>query len=212
MEVEVDVVSNSQCNSAYDGGITDDMLCASRSGKDSCQGDSGGPLIVKGTDFSKDVQVGVVSWGYGCADESYPGVYARVSEQIQWIKTQIESGTEPDDNDENNDENNDNGDNDWWNWDDKVTFDDAAGTTDDNITLDDAVGVTDDKDDWFPTDDKMTFDDDWGATDDKNDDFSDDSESTNGSLSQIINQLSRLISLVLERLTEYVESSGLFRE
>ena len=61
MEVEVDIVSTSECNSDYGGGITDNMICASRQGKDSCQGDSGGPLIVKGADASSDVQVGVVS-------------------------------------------------------------------------------------------------------------------------------------------------------
>lgn len=97
MEVEVDVVSNSDCNSDYSGGITNNMICASRAGKDSCQGDSGGPLIVKGADASSDVQVGVVSWGNGCAYPDYPGVYARVSSQIEWIEEQIASGTKPDD-------------------------------------------------------------------------------------------------------------------
>ena len=41
------------------------------------KGDSGGPLIT--TDTSDAVQIGVVSFGYGCALEDYPGVYARVS-------------------------------------------------------------------------------------------------------------------------------------
>ena len=32
-------------------------------GADACQGDSGSPLVIKGT----RTQVGIVSWGYGCA-------------------------------------------------------------------------------------------------------------------------------------------------
>ena len=71
------------------------MVCAARDGIDSCQGDSGGPLIIKGAIASADVQVGIVSWGIGCADPSYPGVYARVSEKIDWIQAQISSGTRP---------------------------------------------------------------------------------------------------------------------
>jgi len=82
MEVEVDIVSNSECNRNYGGGITNDMLCAARPDKDSCQGDSGGPLIFKGDNAASDSQVGVVSWGYGCADPSYPGVYARIDQSF----------------------------------------------------------------------------------------------------------------------------------
>ena len=79
LEVEIDVVSNTRCNEQYPNLIFDEMVCAARKGKDSCQGDSGGPLIVKGNNVTADVQVGIVSWGNGCAQEEFPGVYTRIS-------------------------------------------------------------------------------------------------------------------------------------
>jgi len=76
-EVTLDYVSNEECATAYDGifTITSSMLCAARDGKDSCQGDSGGAIL----DANTQKQVGVVSFGEGCADPRYPGVYSRVS-------------------------------------------------------------------------------------------------------------------------------------
>lgn len=75
---------------SYEGMISDQMLCASDIGKDSCYGDSGGPLIIKRTD-DKDVdrQVGLVSWGFGCAHADFPAVYARITSQYSWIKTNV---------------------------------------------------------------------------------------------------------------------------
>eukprot|EP00804_Cyclotella_cryptica_P000300 CCRYP_010233-RA/>CCRYP_010233-RA protein AED:0.20 eAED:0.20 QI:1126/1/1/1/1/1/5/120/1388 len=70
--------------------LKDDMMCASGQGeRDSCQGDSGGPLIWEKKNNDGDLQVGIVSWGIGCADPKYPGVYTRVSSHYGWIRTQI---------------------------------------------------------------------------------------------------------------------------
>lgn len=79
----VPVVGQSDCEAAYQGfTISPRMICAGykEGGKDSCQGDSGGPLVYNG------VLNGVVSWGLGCAQPNYPGVYARVAAARDWIR------------------------------------------------------------------------------------------------------------------------------
>lgn len=68
--------------------ITGAMLCASgttaKGVTDACQGDSGGPLVcMEGERF---VIAGVISWGHGCGEAEFPGVYARVSSGLDWIQ------------------------------------------------------------------------------------------------------------------------------
>jgi len=85
-KVSVPLVSNADCNAAYNGNgynILPSMICAGEGGKDSCQGDSGGPMLCESEDGQ--VQCGIVSWGVGCAREGFPGVYARVSQFLDWI-------------------------------------------------------------------------------------------------------------------------------
>lgn len=79
-----DVVPSSQ--------ITGNMFCAGRpqGGADSCQGDSGGfigaPADGSTTAKPKFVQLGIVSWGIGCARPKLFGVYTRIANYNDWIK------------------------------------------------------------------------------------------------------------------------------
>ncbi len=61
-------------------------LCAQAVGRDSCQGDTGGPLVDE-----NDVQLGITSFGIGCAESGPPGVYhVRVSAFIDLITQQVD--------------------------------------------------------------------------------------------------------------------------
>ncbi|KAF2344302.1 Serine proteases trypsin domain, partial [Trinorchestia longiramus] len=71
--------------------ITAQMLCAGQQGLDSCQGDSGGPLVYRDKKGRYD-QIGIVSWGKGCAAEGYPGVYTRVNKYLGWIENRTKDG------------------------------------------------------------------------------------------------------------------------
>ncbi len=79
MQVNVPVIEQEDCNRYYENKITPRMICGAypEGGKDSCQGDSGGPYMKQ--DGGRWTEIGVVSWGEGCAREGKPGVYARVT-------------------------------------------------------------------------------------------------------------------------------------
>ncbi|XP_062871045.1 trypsin I-P1-like [Trichomycterus rosablanca] len=90
--VDVDFIPN--CYYYYSVRVNENMICAGSrfGGKDSCQGDSGGPLMCNG------MLEGIVSWGIGCANPYYPGVYTKLRNYQKWITGVINSNT----NDNNN--------------------------------------------------------------------------------------------------------------
>ncbi|KRY23879.1 Serine protease 30 [Trichinella patagoniensis] len=83
-QVEIPILQNSNCPFID----ADDMFCAGdmSGGKDSCQGDSGGPLVCKLNDTF--VQMGIVSFGDGCARKDHPGIYTKVPHYVKWIYNQ----------------------------------------------------------------------------------------------------------------------------
>ncbi|KAL3875620.1 hypothetical protein ACJMK2_033552, partial [Sinanodonta woodiana] len=86
----IPIINESECNTAYKGGITPRMFCAGyMSGRvDSCFGDSGGPLVcdIQG----KYTVLGITSWGRGCALRNSPGVYTKVKEFLPWINKKMQ--------------------------------------------------------------------------------------------------------------------------
>jgi hypothetical protein len=92
LEADAPMRADSVCQSLDSYGPTffaDSMVCAGDGTTDTCQGDSGGPLMVP--DGGLFVLVGVTSWGFGCADPDYPGVYARLGAPglNQWVRERL---------------------------------------------------------------------------------------------------------------------------
>jgi len=98
--VKLNIVDLSDCRQAYESlkaagaRVGRNNFCAAKEGKDACTGDSGGPMVKKGQ-YREDYKdrfflIGVVSYGKGCAQKNFPGVYARVDHFIPWIKSTVE--------------------------------------------------------------------------------------------------------------------------
>ncbi|MFB7505708.1 S1 family peptidase [Streptomyces broussonetiae] len=84
----VPLVADSSCKSSYGSDfVQSDMVCAgyTSGGVDTCQGDSGGPLLIGG------VLAGITSWGEGCAEAGYPGVYTRLTTFSNLVTAQVNS-------------------------------------------------------------------------------------------------------------------------
>ncbi|MBY5402827.1 trypsin-like serine protease [Rhizobium leguminosarum] len=101
-EVELPIVPREDCRAAYRDSsmrmnpIDERNVCAgyAEGGKDACQGDSGGPLVAQRPD-KRWIQLGIVSWGAGCAEAEHYGVYTRVAAFRDWIAAKT-NGDVPD--------------------------------------------------------------------------------------------------------------------
>ncbi|OQR76762.1 trypsin-7-like [Tropilaelaps mercedesae] len=88
MQLTLPVWGNNECQEKLNTvTIVPEFLCAGlkdKGGHDSCQGDSGGPLMVENSNKQWSL-IGVVSWGFKCAQKGIPAVYTRVTKFREWI-------------------------------------------------------------------------------------------------------------------------------
>ncbi|MFE1442598.1 S1 family serine peptidase [Streptomyces sp. NPDC058739] len=82
--VNVPIVSHIECKASYAEYDKKVNVCAGVEGRDSCQGDSGGPMFRKLKGRQGVYQIGVVSYGDGCAEQGAPGVYAYTGSAELW--------------------------------------------------------------------------------------------------------------------------------
>lgn len=86
-ELAVRILHYQRCSSnefGYGSRVNASMICGFEENKDACQGDSGGALVCN------NMQIGIVSWGYGCAMPNYPGVYCNVEFVHDWISKHLQ--------------------------------------------------------------------------------------------------------------------------
>jgi secreted trypsin-like serine protease len=87
-KVDLPVLGTSQCQKYYGTSVTTNMICTYSPGSDTCQGDSGGSIDYKDPTTGRYEDLGVVSWGVGCAGVDQPGVYTYLPNYLNWITTQ----------------------------------------------------------------------------------------------------------------------------
>lgn len=100
--VKIPLLSRKLCRKAYEDRIEelgenytiiDSHICASLYKRDSCQADSGGPLLQR-NEKGIYTQIGIVSFGEGCARQQFPGVYTKVASYMNWMEENMKEEQE----------------------------------------------------------------------------------------------------------------------
>ncbi|XP_054714331.1 U21-ctenitoxin-Pn1a-like [Uloborus diversus] len=93
----IPLVDRKTCNDAYDYNphdnedeILENMICAGKENLDTCQNDSGGPLSQRDKNGISTL-IGITSFGKGCGEDGYPGVYTKVGYFRDWMTKTIQS-------------------------------------------------------------------------------------------------------------------------
>ncbi|KAG1662601.1 Proclotting enzyme [Nymphon striatum] len=87
-ETLLPIWTNEACGRAYrTQNIVRSFLCAGEEagGRDACQYDSGGPFVMP-SDDGRMYLMGIVSYGFRCAEPGFPGVYTRVPKYLDWLR------------------------------------------------------------------------------------------------------------------------------
>ncbi|XP_017773347.1 PREDICTED: venom protease-like [Nicrophorus vespilloides] len=86
MEAHIRVTSDEVCRKSQIGRkfVQEYNLCAYGYKQDSCQGDSGSAIFMESSPLQY-TQIGVVSWGEGCASPKVPSAYVRLGNYLDWI-------------------------------------------------------------------------------------------------------------------------------
>jgi len=90
LETTTPMRSDTDCANAYQSDFSSsEAVCAGDGNTDTCQGDSGGPMMV--SDGSFLILAGLTSWGIGCADPDFPGVYTRLGDPglNKWVRDRV---------------------------------------------------------------------------------------------------------------------------
>lgn len=104
-QVQVPVITNDECKEQYaiakrlQAGANfrfneTYVICAGAEagGISPCKGDSGGPLVLPIEENNRMPyhQIGVVSYGYGCARPGMPAVFTNVQKYVNWIISKLQ--------------------------------------------------------------------------------------------------------------------------
>ncbi|XP_026732866.1 serine protease 7-like isoform X2 [Trichoplusia ni] len=94
LKLGLPIFNKNECIAKYrtlGAALVENQICAGGVfAEDACRGDSGGPLMKRKPEGIWET-VGIVSFGYGCGRDGWPGVYTSVAKYLDWIKNTLET-------------------------------------------------------------------------------------------------------------------------